>query len=158
MDQATRDQLIAKYKDGYRQVSTALNGASAKELAVKPAPGKWSAVDVVHHLADSEMTAAIRLRRLLAEENPRIEAYDQDRFAGALYYDRPLDASLQAFRYARESTAEILSRLTDAQWQRKGTHSETGAYGVEKWLETYAKHAANHADQIRRALESARKK
>jgi hypothetical protein len=158
MDKTARTKLIAQYRDGYRQVNEALAGAAPAELAVKPGPGKWSALDVVHHLADSEMTAAIRLRRLIAEDAPHIQGYDQDQYAEALYYDRPLDASLQAFRFARETTAQILERLTDSQWQRKGTHSETGPYGVEKWLEIYAKHAAEHAAQIRRALEAARAK
>ena len=41
--------------------------------------------------------------------------------------------------------------LTPAEWDRAGTHSESGAYSVDKWLQIYAVHAHNHADQIRRA-------
>ena len=102
------------------------------------------------------MTSAIRLRRLIAEDNPAIVGYDQDHYAQALFYDRPIEASLAAFRAARESTAEILDRLDEAQWQRSGTHTESGAYGVEKWLRIYAQHAHGHADQIRRARASGR--
>jgi hypothetical protein len=106
----------------------------------------------VHHLADSEMTSAIRLRRLIAEDNPTIYGYDQEEFTRRLYYDRPIASSLEAFKAARTSTAEILERLTDQQWSRTGTHSEAGAYGVEVWLSVYGEHAHIHADQIRRAL------
>jgi hypothetical protein len=147
--------MIARYKDGYRAVSEALAGATEAELNARPAPGKWSAREIVHHLGDSEMTSAIRLRRLLAETSPVIQGYDQDEFARQLFYDRPIAASLEAFRFARESTAEILDRLDEGQWRREGTHSEVGRYTLEMWLEIYAAHAHNHADQIRRARASA---
>jgi hypothetical protein len=102
------------------------------------------------------MTSAIRLRRLIAEERPVIQGYDQDAFARRLAYDRPIQASLDAFRAARQATAEILERLTETDWTREGTHSESGRYTVERWLEIYAEHAHNHADQIRRARAAAR--
>ena len=151
MDKDTRRRLIKKYTDGYRAVSDALRGISEPELDARPAPGKWSAREIVHHLADSEMTSALRLRRLIAEDRPTIQGYDQDEFSRRLYYDRPIQASLDAFRAARQTTAEILERMTDAEWAREGTHSESGRYTVERWLEIYAVHAHNHADQIRRA-------
>ena len=59
--------------------------------------------------------------------NPVIIGYDQEEFARRLYYDRPLAASLAAFAAARASTAEILTRMSEAEWRRRGTHSESGA-------------------------------
>jgi hypothetical protein len=152
-----RRELVARYKDGYRAVTEALAGAADNELDSRPAPGKWTAREIAHHLGDSEMTSAIRLRRLIAEERPTIVGYDQEEFARRLFYDRPIAASLEAFRCARESTAEILDRLDATQWTREGTHSESGAYSVEGWLEIYSRHAHDHADQIRRARASAKR-
>ena len=157
MDRDTRRSLIDRYKDGYRAVAEALQGISEKELDVRPAPGKWTAREIVHHLADSEMTSAIRLRLLLAVDGPTIHGYDQEEFARKLYYDRPYQESLVAFKAARDATAPILDRMTDAQWAREGTHTESGRYTAERWLEIYATHAHNHADQIRRARDAARK-
>jgi hypothetical protein len=154
MNTDTRKQLVERYKDGYRVVVEALAGATDAELDAHPAPGKWSAREIVHHLADSEMTSAVRLRLLIATDNPTITGYDEAEFARRLYYDRPLDASLAAFNAARLTSAEILDRLSEAQWERKGTHTESGAYGVERWLDIYSKHAHNHADQIRAARRS----
>ena len=102
------------------------------------------------------MTSAIRLRLLLAEDNPTIVGYDQEAFARELFYDRAIEDSLAAFRAARATTAAILERLTDEQFARTGTHTEAGQYGVERWLEIYAAHAHGHADQIRRARRAAR--
>lgn len=157
MDRETRHSLIERYRDGYRAVAEAVQGITETELDTRPAPGKWSAREIVHHLADSEMTSAIRLRLLLAVDRPTIHGYDQDEFARRLYYDRPYQASLEAFKAAREVTAPILDRMTDAEWAREGTHTESGRYTAERWLEIYASHAHNHADQIRRARDAARK-
>jgi hypothetical protein len=157
MDPATRKQLVHRYKDGHRVVAEALRGATDEDLDTRPAPGKWSAREIVHHLADSEMTSAIRLRLLVATDDPTIAGYDQDEFARRLYYDRPIEASVEAFRSARQTTGEILDRLTEAQWSRRGTHSEHGQYTIENWLEIYAAHAHNHADQIRAARAAAGK-
>ena len=96
MDKDARKKLIDAYKDGYRVVAEALAGATDDELDARSAPGKWTAREVVHHLADSEMTGAIRLRMLLAVDRPQIVGYDQDEFARRLYYDRPTAASLGA--------------------------------------------------------------
>jgi len=157
MDTAPRKKLIDRYKDGYRVVAEALVGASDQELDGRPAPGKWSAREVVHHLADSEMTAAVRARLLIAVDRPQIVGYDQEEFARRLHYDRSIEASLEAFKSARRTTAEILDKLTDAEWAREGTHTEHGRYTLERWLEIYAKHAHGHAEQILVARDAARK-
>jgi hypothetical protein len=157
MDRDQRQKLIEQYKDGYRVVAAAVTGASDEELDARPAPKKWTAREIVHHLADSEMTSAIRLRLLLAADKPQILGYDQDEFARRLFYDRPIEASLEAFKAARRTTAEILDRMSEADWLREGTHSEHGRYTVEKWLEIYAEHAHMHATQIRVARDAARR-
>ena len=157
MDDATRKTLIAQYREGYSAVAEALLKITDEELNTPPAPGKWTVREIVHHLGDSEMIAAVRLRLLLAQDRPAIQGYDQDEFARRLKYDRAYQTSLELFRYARESTAEILERLTSEDWQRAGTHSELGAYSVDKWLEIYAAHAHKHATQIRAARGAVKK-
>ncbi len=154
MDPDTRKKLVAQYKDGYRVVTEALAGATEKELDAHPGPGKWSAREIVHHLADSEMTSAVRLRLLVASDRPQIMGYDQDEFARRLYYNRPIETSLAAFKAARQTTGEILDRLTEAEWMREGTHSEIGRYSIGQWLEIYGVHAHEHARQIRAARQS----
>src|SRR5688572_17580286 len=158
MDIQARKKLIDQYKDGYRVVAEALVGAKDADLDARPAPAKWTAREVVHHLADSEMTSAVRLRLLLAVDGASIAGYDQDEFARRLHYDRPIEASLEAFKAARRTTAEILDRMTDEEWQRAGTHSEHGRYSVERWLEIYSTHAHKHAEQILVARDSAKKR
>lgn len=153
MDAATRQSLIERYAEGPEVLAAALAGATAEELDARPADGGWTAREVVHHCADSEMTSAIRLRRLIAEDDPVISGYDPDVFADRLFYgSRPIESSLDAVLSARRTSEEILRRLDDEQWMRAGSHSESGPYSVEMWLEIYAAHCHDHADQIRAAI------
>ena len=157
MDRSTRQAMVDQYKKGYQEVADALAGATDAELDARPAPGKWTAREIVHHLADSEMTSAIRMRNLIATDNVAIAGYDQEVFAKRLHYDRPIAASLSAFKAARETTAELLDRLSEDDWKREGTHTEHGRYGMDTWLGIYSVHAQDHANQIRRARASMRK-
>jgi hypothetical protein len=151
VDHTWRQELVEQYRNGYQTIVESLEGISDSELDAREGPGEWSPREVIHHLADSEMASALRLRRLVAEDRPEIVGYDQDAYARILYYNRPIEASLGAFRYARESTAQILDRMTEEQWTREGTHTESGRYAVYDWLEVYSVHAIEHAAQIRRA-------
>ena len=153
-----RKKLVDLYREGYAAVAEALLKITPEEMDVKAGPGRWSVREIIHHLADSEMTAAVRLRLLLAQDRPTIQGYDQDEFARRLYYDRPYQVSLELFQIVRQSTAEILERLTPAEWIREGTHTEAGPYGVEGWLKTYSAHAHKHARQIRVARDAAVKR
>ena len=149
-----RNDLIAMYAAGYAEVARALDGFPAKSLTAHPISGKWSAREIVHHLGDSEGTSAFRLRKLLVEDNAIIEGYDQDQFATRLRYnERDMTPALEAFRAARESTLPILRMMSEEDWQRVGTHTESGRYTTENWLTIYANHAHNHAAQIRRLRE-----
>jgi hypothetical protein len=150
-----RSALIKQYAGGYEEVVSALNDFPADSLGARLIPGNWTAREIVHHLGDSETTSAVRIRRLLAEDNPLIQGYDQDHFATRLRYnERDMAPALEAFRYARASTVSLLEIMTEDDWQRTGTHSESGAYSAEDWLRIYAAHAHNHASQIRRLRDA----
>ncbi len=97
--------------------------------------------------------STIRLRRLIAEDEPLIQAYDEAEFARRLHYDRPIEPSLALFAAVRNANLELLATLTEDEWARTGTHSDDGPYSVERWLQIYADHGHDHADQIRRARE-----
>jgi hypothetical protein len=153
MDFVERQHLIHQYRDGYRAVAAALANVTDAELDKRPVDDAWTAREIVHHLADSEATSYLRLRKLLAEDEPVIAAYDEASYARVLHYDRPIEPSLQVFRAVRQSTADLLDSLEPHEWERSGVHSDSGAYNVETWLRIYAVHAHDHADQIRRARE-----
>ena len=145
-----RAGLLERYASGADDVVDALAGVTDEELDRRPPTG-WTTRMIVHHLADSESMAYIRLRRLIAEDEPVIHGYDEPEWARRLHYDRPIDASVAVLRAVRAASHGLLQALTDAEWARTGTHSESGAYSVDRWLGIYAEHSHDHADQIRRA-------
>ena len=155
MTSEDRQQMISTYKAGYEEALQSLKDFPEQSLTAHPIDGKWSAAEIVHHLADSETTSALRLRRLLVEDHPLIQGYDQDAFAARLNYNnRDIAPALEAFRCARATTAQLFDFMEDNDWRREGTHSESGAYTAEDWLTIYAAHAHNHAAQIRRLREA----
>jgi hypothetical protein len=152
-----RQELIARYKDGYNEVAKSLDGFPEEKFIDHPLAGKWSAAEIVHHLADSETISGIRLRYLLVEDHPLIQGYDQEVFAARLSYNhRDIAPALDAFRSTRANTAQLFDSMSEDDWKREGTHSESGAYTAEDWLKIYAAHAHNHAGQIRRLREALR--
>jgi DinB superfamily len=152
MDPARRRALIEQYRGGYRAVRAALDQLSEADLDTRPAPESWTPREVAHHLADSETMSYLRLRRLLAEDHPVIQGYDEEEFARRLRYDRPIASSLEVFRAVRVASAELLESLSEDEWAREGMHSESGRYTMDDWLEIYAAHAHDHAAQMLAAL------
>jgi hypothetical protein len=152
VNQTERTALIDRYRTGTADVEAALAGITDEELDRAPAEAdSWTARQVAHHLADSEAMAYIRLRRLLAEDEPLIAGYDEPEWARRLHYDRPIASSIAVLGAVRAASLELLGRLDEPDWRRAGTHSDSGMYGVETWLRIYADHAHDHADQIRAA-------
>ena len=155
MTNQERQKLIDQYSAGPDEVAKSLEGFPSGKLTAKPFPGKWSACEIVHHLADSESISAIRLRRLLAEDRPVIQGYDQEEYARRLRYnERDMTPALATFRGVRAATVPLLRKMSDEDWQRHGWHTESGLYSAETWLQIYAVHAHNHAAQIRRLREA----
>ncbi|HEV8631694.1 MAG TPA: DinB family protein [Thermoanaerobaculia bacterium] len=114
-------------------------------------PGKWSVVEVAAHLADSELVWGFRLRRVLAEERPRLEGYDQDRWAQRLRYrETMLPDSLALFRCLRESSLRLLRAATPADLQRVAIHAERGEETLAHMIKLYAAHDLVHLRQIAR--------
>ncbi|MGD9933077.1 MAG: DinB family protein, partial [Dehalococcoidia bacterium] len=109
----------------------------------------WSPRKIVHHLADAETIASTRVRRLVAETDVHVVAYDEALWARTAHYERPIASALALIAAVRTNTAEFLRSLTEAEWQREGTHSEAGRYTPETWLRYYAQHAHDHAAQVR---------
>ncbi|TAK01842.1 MAG: hypothetical protein EPO36_04250 [Chloroflexota bacterium] len=148
---ADRAALLERYRSGMTDLEDALAGITEADLDRPQPAAEWTARQVVHHLADSESMASIRLRRLIAEDDPVIHGYDEPEWARRLHYDRPIEASMAVVAAVRAASLQLLESLTPAEWARTGTHTESGSYSVDRWLEIYAGHTHDHADQIRRA-------
>lgn len=146
-----RESLIRTYAAGPARLRAALAKVPSAALQWRPAPGKWSAHEVVVHCADSETNSHMRVRYLLGETAPVIQGYDQDAWAKTFdYHTHPIEPALAAVDAVRANTVPLLRRLPESAWARAGTHSESGRYSVEDWLRIYADHLETHSRQIER--------
>lgn len=152
MSPAERVTLIRRYADGPVLLEAAFARIPAEARQWRPAPGKWSAHEVIVHCADAEANSHGRIRYLIAEREPLIAGYDQDRWARELdYHAHPLEPALATIRAVRANTVPLLNRLTEADWRKAGRHTEhTEPYGAETWLNLYAEHLEIHARQLER--------
>jgi hypothetical protein len=124
----------------------------AQRASVPPAPGKWSAVEIVSHLADCEIVFAFRLRQTLAEDNPTIQPFDQDKWA-AQYHGIPAAQALETFSALRNWNMLLIESALPAAAGRVMTHPERGTMTFQTVVETMAGHDLNHLAQLRHIAE-----
>lgn len=118
--------------------------------------GKWSVADVIHHLADSDVVWSVRLRRVLAEDRPQLDGYDQDLWASQLRYSsRPVGPSVELFGAARRMTLNLIAAASSDDLDRVGLHGERGEESIADMIRLYAGHDVAHRNQIERILTSA---
>ena len=133
------------------EVESALAGLPEGLLRQPEAPGKWSLVEVVQHLADAELVWGWRLRLVLAHDRPALTGYDQDAWAQRLRYAAaPLDDALDQLRVLRRIHLRMVRALSAEQRARVGVHSERGEESVEHMMRLYAGHDLAHRRQLRR--------
>ncbi len=142
--------LIERFRRGAELVAVTLTGAAGPELDWTPAPDKWSVRQIICHLADTEMITAFRFRRIIAEQEPQLEGWDQNAWAEKLDYKRRKSSqALEAFRRMRAENFELLKELPPEAFDRVGVHTRIGRKSLRDFVELFADHAEKHAQQMR---------
>ena len=148
------NELAAQYQAATQEFLDLVGKLAKEDLDKSDAEG-WTPRQVIHHVADSEAQSFARLRRLIAEPGTQIQGYDEGKWAENPtlgYATTDVETSVAVFAAVRKSSHQLLLRLTEAQLENKGVHTESGEYSVKKWLETYTNHPVDHANQIRQQL------
>jgi len=145
-----RRELIMKIRQFPAAVETAVRGLSEAQLDTCYGEGKWEVRQVVHHLADSHLIAFARTKQILAEEEPKLFAYDQDEWARTAEASSgsPVASSLMILRGVHERWAFLLGALPEPAWARKGIHFRRGEMTLDDLLTLYARHGDSHVKQI----------
>jgi hypothetical protein len=147
--------LLERFRRCPELLAVVLTGVFGEEEDFVPAPGKWSARQIVAHLADSEVVWAHRLRQVIAEENPTLVAFDQEAWARNLdYARRKPKQSLETFRRLRAENYELLKELPESAFARTGNHSEKGPVTLHALLERGATHVESHARQLQEVRDA----
>ena len=150
-------KLIDQYADGGDKLTEAIAGLSEEQMAAFPVPGTLSIQQIVLQLLDSDLIGAERMKRVTAEDDPLLVAFDETAFSKKLFYDQ-LDARLAAEVFAKNRSlmSEILRRLSDEAFARTGRHSERGPVSLADLLATFVGHLEHHLkfiQQKRRLVE-----
>jgi hypothetical protein len=118
----------------------------------RPAPDKWSAAEIVCHLADCEIAFGFRLRQTLAEDNPTLQPFDQEKW-GKIYPGMPANLALESFSALRKWNLQLIHDALPTAANRKVTHPERGTMTFETIVKTMAGHDLNHLGQLRKIAE-----
>ncbi|MBI3463734.1 MAG: DinB family protein [Planctomycetes bacterium] len=136
---------IDQYARGIGLLSYATEGLTQPELLSRPGPGNWSTVELVAHLLDADLVIADRMKRVIAEENPPLVAFDENKWATRLHYEaQPTGTATVLFDLNRRHMLEVLRRLDDAAFQRTGLHSERGPLTLAQLVQGAADHLDHH--------------
>jgi len=132
-------------------IASLLKAIGPANASTPPAPGKWSAAEIVSHLADCEIAFGFRLRQTLAEDDHVVQPFDQDRWAAASGYSTIGAAqALETFGAVRNWNLHLIRHALPAAAHRKVTHPERGAMTFQTIVETMAGHDLNHLGQLAR--------
>jgi uncharacterized damage-inducible protein DinB len=141
--------LIDEYLAGGERLRRSAAGMTLEQLKARPVPGKWSTLEVVCHLADSEQAWCHRFKRVIAEDRPLLIGYDESRFAATLaYHDRDLEEELASFDGMRRQMARVLRALPESAWSRQGVHSERGLMSLDEMVRVETEHVPHHVRHI----------
>ena len=133
-----------------------LTGASRVVLTTRPAPGKWSVLEIVAHLADAELALSWRIRNAIAAPGVALAWWDESVWAERLDYQSiPWRASVGRFKALRLANLALLRSLPPTAWDAcYGTHAIRGRQSVRDFVTLEAAHDLNHLRQIRALLRS----
>ena len=138
-------QLIEEYVACGPRLRKAVAGLNAHDLTARPGPGKWSILELVIHLADSDAISIDRMKRILTEENPQLLYADETAYADRLCsHEQSLDDALTLIEAGRRQFARVLRKLPDEAFARRGTHNRRGAMTVGELVEDYIEHVNHH--------------
>ena len=128
-------------------------GAPRRRMSARPESGKWSAIEILAHLADIELVWGYRIRKILEEPGTAISPMEQDRWvAECRYADARADEALEAVVALRRCNLALLSRIGPSSLRRAGQHGHFGRLTIGKITRMLAGHDRNHLGQLRERL------
>ncbi|HKW68522.1 MAG TPA: DinB family protein [Terriglobales bacterium] len=146
---------IAMQREAPDTIAGLIAGIAPARLKQPPAPGKWSVLQIIAHLAEDELASSWRYRQMLEHDGAELSAFDQDLWARVGDYSSwQHEEALTMFRLLRQANLRMFARLSPQQWQRCGTHTERGKVTIRELCRHMAAHDVNHIEQIKRILNS----
>lgn len=153
-------ELIAAYEKGIDDLQSAVAGMTSEQTLARPVAGKWSTVECVGHIADTEIFFTDRIVRTIAMDLPLLMSPDENLYIERLNYQSfDLAEQLALFTALRRHAARILKAQPPEAWQRQGVHSTSGLLTVRQLVLQAVRHLQHHMPFIaekRAVLEAGR--
>jgi uncharacterized damage-inducible protein DinB len=141
----THAEWLERYRVGPQKLRQALTGLEPSDLDAHPGPGAWSIRQLVIHLQDSELVYLDRMKRVVAEDNPTLIAFDENRFVDRLLYpQQSIEDALTLIEVGRRQWLRVLAGLPQEAYQRCGTHSQAGPMTLQALLHGAVEHLEHH--------------
>jgi len=145
-----REDIVAYLREAPDAIGHVCGGLSDEQMRRRPSEGEWSLLELACHLRDSAIEEGMRARRMVEEDNPVLEPYDQEQRAIERNYAAEDPAKvLTAVRAYFTGYAYQLARFTDEDWERPGLHPERGPVTVRSRAEEEVEHTRAHLEQMR---------
>jgi len=146
-------EVIAEFRDtGDRFVKIA-KSISSEKLHKSPVNDEWSPANIIHHMADSEAHFYIRYLRVLTENAPTTEFFDENVYPELLHYEkRDVNASIALIESIRASSVSLFNNFSEKDWQRKGFTSEGKEFVLIALIKKGRSHITDHANQLNETL------
>jgi hypothetical protein len=114
----------------------------------KPAPGKWSAKEIMGHLIDSAANNHQRFVRLQMQQHLELPGYDGDGWVRVeRYQDRSWNDLLTLWENYNRHLAHVIRGVDPASLKHTWT-SPDGIVDLEFIIRDYVVHMQHHLDQI----------
>lgn len=141
--------LLERYRRGAELLAMATTGAAGPVLDFKAEGHPWTVRQIVCHLADAEAVSVMRFRQMIAEDNPTLQYFEDERWMTALDYGkRKLSVALETFRRLRADNHELLKDLPAEAFLRPGNHSKDGPMTLRSSVEWFTEHLEGHVGEI----------
>jgi len=138
-------ELVAAYEQGIDELRSAVAGMTPEQVLARPVPGKWSTVECVGHIADTEIFLTDRIVRTIAMDRPLLMSPDEKLYIERLDYQGfDLDEQLALFKALRRHAARILRAQPPEAWSRTAVHSASGLLTLRQLVLQAVRHLRHH--------------
>lgn len=148
-------EIIDEYENSPARLRSACAGLTESELKARPGPGKWSILEVVVHIADSDAISIDRMKRMIATDDPPLLYADETAYVEKLFtHDQTLEDALLLLEIGRRQFARVLRKLPPEAFARTGQHNKSGTKTVGGFVKGYIDHIDEHLVFIRGKREN----
>ncbi len=146
-----RDRLLARYRSQAEDLREVMAGFPAKAAGEPLKPGEWTPHQVLAHVwAAEEFALAPRVQRILTEESPYLENWDEAAWMAERYdSELPVERLLDGFEAQRLEKGSLLEAASPEAWSRTGRHPLRGVRTLQWWVEYAIDHVDDHLGQLR---------